>query len=315
MFAIIGIILIIFIAVEKRAVEPIVTTYFFKNRNFVLIITIATLFGAAFLGSILYLTQFNQQVFGATPTQSGLMLLPMVGGMTLTSVGVGQLIAKTGKYKIFMLVGFIVSTIAVFLLTTLSPTSSYAYEAFIIAFIGVGMGVGMPVINLAVQNEFEQRDLGAATSNSQLFRSIGSTVGVAIFGAILTAGIASSLGDMSSSPYIQKLSQSPAASKFGDLNKPDTLLMLNTPIVKQVIAEQTNGVADKLPTAIGSKMKDQIKTQQDEFASVIVKAYSDSMHKIFVIASILMAVATSLVLLLKERVLKSAKPTVTPGEI
>jgi EmrB/QacA subfamily drug resistance transporter len=315
MFVMIGMILIAFIAVEKRAAEPIVPAYFFRNRNFVLIITIATLFGSAFLGSILYLTQFNQQVFGATPTQSGLMLLPMVGGMTLTSVGVGQLIAKTGRYKIFMLIGFIVSTVAVFLLTTLNPTSSYIYEAFIIAFIGIGMGVGMPVISLAVQNEFEQRDLGAATSNSQLFRSIGSTVGVAIFGAILTAGIASSLGDMSNNSYIQKLSQSPAASKFGDLNKPDTLLMLNTPSVKQAIADQTNIAADKLPPAIGLKMKDQIKFQQADFASVIVKAYSDSMHKIFVIAAVLMAVATTLVLFLKERVLKSAKPTVTPGEI
>lgn len=315
MFIMIGIILMVFIAVEKRAAEPIVPIYFFKNRNFVLIITIATLFGSAFLGSILYLTQFNQQVFGATPTQSGLMLLPMVGGMTLTSVGVGQLIAKTGRYKIFMLVGFIVSTIAVFLLTTLGPDSSYTYEAFVIAFIGVGMGVGMPVISLAVQNEFEQRDLGAATSNSQLFRSIGSTVGVAIFGAILTAGIASSLGNMSNNPYIQNLSQSPAASKFGDLSKPDTLLMLNTPSVKQAIADQTNSVADKLPVVIGTVMKEQIKTQQADFASAIIKAYSDSMHKIFVIASVLMAMATVLVLLLKERVLKSAKPTTTPGEI
>ena len=137
MFSIIGIILATFIAVEKRATEPILPMNFFKNSNFVKIILIAMLFGSAFLGSILYLTQFNQQVFGASPTTSGLMLLPMVGGMTLTSVGVGQLISKTGKYKVFMKIGFLISTIAVLALTTLDPNTSYFYEAIIITFIGV----------------------------------------------------------------------------------------------------------------------------------------------------------------------------------
>ena len=315
MFAIVGIALVAFIAVERRFAEPILPIYFFKNRNFVKIIAIAMLFGSAFLGSILYLTQFNQQVFGASPTASGLMLLPMVGGMTLTSVGVGQLIAKTGKYKIFMKIGFIISTLAVLALTTLDPGSSYAYEAIIITFIGIGMGVAMPVISLAVQSEFEQKDLGVATSSSQLFRSIGSTVGVAIFGAILTAGIASGLGNMSDSKYIQTLKQSPAASMMGDITKPDTLLRLNTPSVKQNITNQANAAADKLPTAIGVEMKKQIVSQQTEFANVVVRAYSDGMHRIFIIATTLMASATVLVFTLKERVLKSAKPTTTPGEM
>ncbi|MEI7689461.1 MAG: MFS transporter [Candidatus Saccharibacteria bacterium] len=315
MFTIVGLALAAFVAVEKRAAEPIVPIYFFKNRNFVKIIVIAMLFGSAFLGSILYLTQFNQQVFGASPTTSGLMLLPMVGGMTLTSVGVGQLISKTGKYKIFMKIGFSIATIAVLALTTLDPNTSYVYEAIIITFIGVGMGVAMPVISLAVQNEFEQKDLGAATSSSQLFRSIGSTVGVAIFGAILTAGVASGLGNMSDSKYIQTLKQSPAASIMGDLTKPDTLLRLNTPSVKQNIADQSNAVADKLPTAIGVEMKKQIVSQQTEFANVVVRAYSDSMHRIFIIATVLMASATAIVFTLKERVLRSAKPIETPGEM
>ncbi len=315
MFIIVGLALAAFVAVEKKAAEPIVPMYFFKNKNFVLIMMIAILFGSAFLGSILYLTQFNQQVFGASPTTSGLMLLPMVGGMTLTSVGVGQLISKTGKYKLFLQAGFIISTIAVLSLTHLSPSSTYLQEAFMIALIGIGMGVGMPVISLVVQNEFEQKDLGAATSSSQLFRSMGSTIGVAIFGAILTAGLTAGLGNMSDNSYVKTLSQNPVASKFGDFTKPDTLLMLNTPSVKQKITDEANKAADKLPEVIGEKIKSKLATQQSEYAGIIVQAYSDSMHKIFVIAAILMAIATGLVFLLKERILKSAKPTTTPGEI
>jgi EmrB/QacA subfamily drug resistance transporter len=307
MFALIGLVLFIFIKHEARAKEPILPLYFFKNKNFVLIIVIAMLFGSAFLGSILYLTQFNQQVFGASPTESGLMLLPMVGGMTLTSVGVGQLIAKTGKYKVFMKIGFSVAAAAILSLLLLDSASNYLQEAFSIALLGLGMGVAMPIISLAVQNEFEQSDLGVATSSSQLFRSIGSTVGVAVFGAILTAGLASGLGNMSDNAYIKTLSQYPSASKMGALDNPDTLLMLNSPSVRQKINDQLNGAMSNLPATIGVQAKKQLVIQQNEYSGFIVKAYSDSMRRIFIVAFILMASATVLVYRLKERPLRVSK--------
>src|SRR5690606_16250418 len=92
--------LAIYIRVELRADEPITPLGFFANRTFSAVMATALLFGAAFLGAILYLTQFNQQVFGATATEAGLMLLPMVAGLTITSALTGQLITRTGKYKI-----------------------------------------------------------------------------------------------------------------------------------------------------------------------------------------------------------------------
>src|SRR5690606_15731237 len=127
--------------IERRAKEPILPLRLFKNRNFVLIMAIATLFGAAFLGAILYLTQFNQQVFGASPTESGLMLLPMIAGLMFTSIVSGQIIARTGRYKIFMQVGIVLATVMVALLTTLTPESSYAYEAVLMLLLGAGLGV------------------------------------------------------------------------------------------------------------------------------------------------------------------------------
>lgn len=313
MFSIVALATTGFILAERRADEPILPPYFFKNRNFVLIMSIALLFGSAFMGAILYLTQFNQQVFGASPTESGMMLLPMVGGLMLTSVVSGQLISRFGRYKIFMQVGFIVATISVVCLTFLTPEIGYLYEAVVMVCLGMGMGVAMPVINLAVQNEFEQKDLGAATSSSQLFRSLGSTIGVAVFGAILTAGIVSGLGDMNQNDYVKTLKQNPVASKIGSFNDSSTLLTLNMPDVKQKINQQADKAFKALPEAVGDKAQATFTAEQDEYASIITHTFSDSLRGIFITSASLMAVATVLVFALKERELRSAKSSETPG--
>ncbi|MEO6109603.1 MAG: MDR family MFS transporter [Candidatus Saccharimonadales bacterium] len=302
------------ILVERKVKEPILPLEFFKNKNFVLLVSIAALFGASFMGSILYLTQFNQQVFGATPTESGLMLLPMVGGLMLTSIASGQIISRIGRYKIFMQVGFILATMCMIALTTLNPQSGYTYEAIIMIFLGMGMGVAMPTLNLAVQNEFEQRKLGVATSSNQLFRSLGSTLGTAVFGALLTAGIIANIAPIQATPYVQTLSRSSEVSRLGDINDPNTLLTINMPAVqKEITAGAEKGFAT-LPAPIADAATTKFLDNQKNFSSLVTQTFSDSLSRIFVVASILMAVATVLVFLLTERPLKSAKPTDTPGE-
>jgi MFS family permease len=267
------------------------------------------------MGSILYLTQFNQQVFGATPTQSGLMLLPMVGGIMVSSIGAGQIISRIGKYKIFMQVGFIVATIAMFMLSLLTPETGYAYEAIIMTILGLGMGVAMPVINLAVQNEFEQNELGAATSSSQLFRSLGSTIGTAVFGAMLTAGIVAHLGNIQDSAYIQTLKQSPAASKIGDFSDANTILNINMPDTKATITTAAQNSFQAIPEPVRDVVATSFKAQQDTFASTVTHAFSTSLSRIFVTAAGFMIIATVGVFGLKERALRAAKPTETPGEV
>lgn len=313
-FMIVALALAGFIWAEHRAKDPIIPLRFFKNRNFVTIMATVLLFGGAFMGSILYLTQFNQQVFGATPTESGLMLLPMVGGIMFSSILSGQIISRTGRYKIFMQIGFTVATLAMAALTFLSPESSYLYEAIVMTILGLGMGVAMPVLNLAVQNEFEQKDLGAATSSNQLFRSLGSTIGTAVFGAMLTAGILTQVPAMRDTAYIQSLSSSPQVSKIGSLDDPDTLLTLNTPDVKQKITDAATTQIDTLPKPYQQKALDAFQKNQDEFASKVTHAFSDSLQRIFIVASIMIAGATVLVFTLKERKLHSASPDETPGE-
>jgi EmrB/QacA subfamily drug resistance transporter len=313
MYAIVAICTIGFILVERRAKEPIIPLSFFRNRNFVLIMGVATLFGAAFLGSILYLTQFNQQVFGATPTQSGLMLLPMIAGLMLTSITSGQIISRTGRYKIFMQVGIVLATVMVGLLSTLTPSSTFAYEAVLMFLLGGGLGVVMPVMNLAVQNEFEQHELGAATSSSQLFRSLGSTIGVAIFGAMLTAGLTSGLMNIQSDTYVQTLSKSAAVSQIGNLNDPNTLLNLNSPDIKHKISDGFTDSVAKLPAPARAQATIQFSDAQSDYSNKVVSAFSGSLQRIFLVSATLMFLAAILVFSIKEKPLRAASPQASPG--
>lgn len=314
LFAIVALTIAAFIYVEHKAKEPILPLRFFKNANFVKIIIISMLFGSAFMGSILYLTQFNQQVFGATPTDSGLMLLPMVGGIMVSSITVGQLIARIGRYKIFMQVGFSVATVAMIFLTTLTPESSYAYEAAIMVVLGMGMGVAMPVLNLAVQNEFSQAELGIATSSNQLFRSLGSTIGTAVFGAMLTAGILTHVDEIRDTAYVQSISQNTAVSRIGEINDPNTLLTLNMPDIKNEITNGANKQLDTLPEPAQTKARGVFEANQDEFASKVTHAFSQSLRMIFIAAAFLIGTATILVFTIKERKLSPASAEDTPGE-
>ena len=314
MFTVVGLAVAGFIYAEHKAQDPIIPLRFFKNRNFVLILGIAALFGAAFMGSILYLTQFNQQVFGATPTESGLMLLPMVGGIMLTSIVSGQIISRTGRYKIFMQVGFTVATAAMIAMSFLDANSSYAYEAIVMTVLGLGMGVGMPVLTLAVQNEFEQKDLGVATSSNQLFRSLGSTIGTAVFGAVLTAGIMSQIPAMQGTQYVQSLSSSEQVAQIGSLDDSNTLLTINTPDIQEKITNGAMQQINNLPEPERQTALDTFKVQQEEFASKVKQAFSDSLRQIFIVASVMIGASTVMVFMLKERKLRAASPNDTPGE-
>lgn len=316
MFSIVAVATAAFIWVEKRASEATLPLRFFKNRNYVLIMGIATLFGSAFMGAILYLTQFNQQVFGATPTKSGLMLLPMIAGMMTTSITSGRIISKTGRYKIFMQIGIVTATLMIGLLTTLTPESHYAYEGVIMLILGAGLGVVMPVMNLAVQNEFQQHDIGVATSSSQLFRSLGSTVGVAIFGALLTAGVTSHLGTniATTDPYVHQLASNPAAAKIGDLNDSSTLLNLNMPATKDKINKQFSQSVSALPASTRDQVTKDFTANQNAFADKVTHAFSNSLQRIFEVSTILMLGAAVLVFSIKEKPLHKADPTETPGE-
>jgi len=306
---------IAFVTVQRRTPEPILPLSLFSNRTFVLLMGVATMFGTGFIGSILYLTQFNQQVFGATPTESGLMLLPMVAGIMVASIGSGQIIARTGRYKAFMQFGIVLATAMVALLATLTPESSYLYEAAVITLLGLGLGFVMPVMNIAVQNEVEQKHLGIATSSVQLFRGLGSTVGIALFGAMLTMGIATQLREIELNPYVRQLEDSSVATRIGSLNDPNTLLTLNTNDVRTQVGVEYEASAKRIPAELRPAARQEFMSNQVEYSNVVAQAFSDSLRGIFITSAALMLLASVLVFFIQERELKKARPEATPGEI
>ena len=303
----------LFVFAERRAAQPIIPLRFFANQTFTSVMIAATLFGAAFLGAIIYLTQFNQQVFGADATTAGLMLLPMMAGMTLTSTTTGIVVSKIGKYKRFIIGGFALAGAGVLSLMLLTPDSPYWHEAIIMVFIGLGLGMSMPILNLAVQNEFEQRDLGAATSSSQLFRGLGSTIGTALMSGILTVGVASGIGDVNKDAYIETLRQSPAASQVlpAEIDA-NAVLQLNAQ--QDVIRDGVeNSLAQaQLPASLQTKELTSFAEQQDAFSEKVTESFSDAIHRIFLVAGGLMFVALIAALYIKERPLRGSHDG-TPG--
>jgi EmrB/QacA subfamily drug resistance transporter len=178
----------------RRAAEPVLPLKLFRNPVFRVAAGIGLAAGFAMFGALSFLPLFLQVVHGVSPTISGVYLLPMVLGMLLTSIGSGQIIARTGRYKVFPIVGTFILAIALFLLSTLDETTPTALMNVYFFLLGFSLGLIIQVLVIAVQNSVDFEDLGAATSGATFFRTIGGSFGVSVFGAIFSNQLASQLG-------------------------------------------------------------------------------------------------------------------------
>jgi EmrB/QacA subfamily drug resistance transporter len=179
--------LIGFIAVERRAAEPMLPLSLFRNRIVVVCCAVGFIVGLAMFGSVTYMPLYLQVVRGASPARAGLELTPMMAGLLVTSIVSGRIISRIGRYRIFPIIGTAVMTVALVLLSTLGVASAAWQAPVYMLVLGLGLGMVMQVLILAVQNAVDYRDLGVATSGATLFRSIGGSVGVAAFGALFAA--------------------------------------------------------------------------------------------------------------------------------
>ena len=177
----------------RRAAEPVLPLRLFRNSVFTVSAGISVAAGFAMFGSISYLPLFLQVVHGVSPTLSGVYLLPMVGGLLITSITSGQLIARTGRYKIYPIIGSAMLVIALFLLSRLDEHTSTGLLSLYFFLLGLSLGLIIQVLVIAVQNSADFEDLGAATSGVTFFRSIGGSFGVSVFGAIFSNRLASEL--------------------------------------------------------------------------------------------------------------------------
>jgi EmrB/QacA subfamily drug resistance transporter len=185
--------LLAFVLRQLRVSEPIVPMALFRNGVFRTTSVIGFIVGLAMFGAIVFMPLFLQVVQGATPTEAGLELLPMMAGLLVASIVSGRLISRLGRYKIFPVIGTALAAIGMFMLSTTKVDTPYWQIALALLVLGLGIGNVMQVLIIAVQNSVNPKDVGVATSGSTFFRSVGGTIGTALFGAVMTARLASEL--------------------------------------------------------------------------------------------------------------------------
>ena len=194
---IIGIALIgLFIVQERRAPEPVLPLRLFRNSIFTVANVSSFIVGLAMFGVIIFVPLYLQVVNGATPTKSGLLLTPLMLGLIVGSVGSGRIITHWGRYKVFPVAGMVTMTIGLFLLSLFDAHTSRLTQSLYMAVVGLGIGLVMQVLVLAVQNAVDGRDMGTATSATSFFRSMGGAFGVALFGSIFNNRLEANLGKL-----------------------------------------------------------------------------------------------------------------------
>lgn len=180
-----AVLMVAFVLQEAHVAEPILPLRLFRESVFTVSSSISALVGMAMFGATVFLPLYFQIITGASPTRSGLLMIPMVTGLMLTSISSGRIISRTGKYRIFPISGAIITTLGLYLLSHIGVETPHVVTSVYMFILGCGIGLMMQTLVLAVQNVVPQKDMGAATSGVSFFRSMGGAFGVAIFGTLL----------------------------------------------------------------------------------------------------------------------------------
>ncbi|MFG1846618.1 DHA2 family efflux MFS transporter permease subunit [Micromonospora carbonacea] len=225
----------LFLLQEARVAEPILPLRLFRSRTFALANGAGFVLGLVMFGSIIFIPLYLQIVKGASPTRSGLLMLPMMAGIIVTSILTGRAMTRIGRYKWFPVAGSAVLLAGMLLFTRLAVDTSLWLAFGYLTVIGVGLGLSMQSLILAVQNSVGPRDLGAGTSSATFFRSLGGSFGVAILGAVLSSRLADQLAARMPAALAQLPPQQRAAVLAGggadvSINDPATILALPGPV-------------------------------------------------------------------------------------
>jgi EmrB/QacA subfamily drug resistance transporter len=229
-----------FVAIERRASEPVIPLRLFRSRVFSVGNAFAFLAGVAMFGTIIFLPVYLQAVKGMSPTQSGLALLPAIIGIFSTSITAGQLITRTGRYKIFPVIGAVIMTAGLLALSQLHVDTPFWQVALYEYLFGAGLGFTMQTIVVAVQNSVEHRDMGSATSSITFFRQMGGSVGAAVFGAVLSSRLALYLSEQLAQAGIRPGAGGPRI----EANDVQGIQQLTEPVRSVVLSAFTNALDD-----------------------------------------------------------------------
>jgi EmrB/QacA subfamily drug resistance transporter len=259
---------LLFLRWESQAVEPILPLSLFKNHTFNITSVLGFIIGAGMFGALIMLPLYLQVVQGESPSSAGLKLIPLMLGIVTTSIFSGKAISKTGKYKKFPIAGTIIMTSGLALMTTLDTNTPYWQVAIFAAMVGMGLGLTMQTMVIALQNSIDFKDLGVATTSNTFFRSLGSVFGAAIFGTILT----NRLGHYLVKDFADLASTNPTAVAGFDAAK------------LEGVTNNTSILAD-LPPLI---------------QETVLQSFVNSFHVVFMVAAPIIAVGIFCALKLRE---------------
>ena len=232
--------LLAFVFVETRAEEPVLPLRLFTSSTFSLSVIASFLIAMSMFGAMIYIPVFAQGVVGIDATNSGLVLMPMMVGMIVLGIVSGALVTRTGRYKEIMLLGVAIMGVGAWLLARMDHTATQTQLTVAMIVYGIGLGMAMQLYTLVVQNGAAPRDMGVATASTQFFRNVGSTVGIAIFGTIMTSGLAEAIKGHLPAAVAAKM---PAGgTSAGDVLDPEKLAAL-PPIVADAVRQ---GLAERL---------------------------------------------------------------------
>lgn len=277
--------LILFLQTERVAKQPILPLDLFKSRIFTVSVAVTFLSGMAMFGAIVFIPLFAQLVLGTSATASGTILTPLMVGLITSSIITGQLISKTGKYKLNAIFGMAGLAAGLLWLSTITPETTKTGLILRLAVTGLGLGSTIPVLNIAIQNAFDNSRIGVVSASSQLFRSIGGTVGTAIFGSVLNNTLTHKTASLASNSFVQ------ASPKLQPLTAEKTQGLLS-PLSQHATLE----ALAKVPGASG----DAIRHSYTILISGAKVAFASSVAEVFLIGSAITAIALVLTFFLPE---------------
>ena len=273
-----------FIIIERKMGEDaILPLHIFKSRTFSLTTLLGVIVGMGMFGGMISLPLVLQIVYGATATEAGYLMIPMVMGLMISSIMSGQITGKTGKYKIFMVLGTALMSISFLYLSTLVYTWAIWQISIGMVIMGLGLGQMMQTLTIASQNAVEAKDIGVATSSSTFFRQMGGTLGVAVFLSILFNSLADKGAEIGS-----KI-QAAITSNPGLLNDPRNAVFTSGQDVSELIQSDSSF----------------LKTASPELADPIKQAFAESTASVFIAASAVVITAFVLSIFIKEVALRT----------
>lgn len=282
-----------FIFAESKAKEPIIPLSLFKNSVFNSSAIITFLTGAAMFGAIVYIPLFAQLIQGVSATKSGTIMTPLMIGLIAASAVSGQIVARLGKYKPNALFGAALLTVALFWLSLIDTHVTSTGLMIRMVVLGISLGFLMPVFNIAVQNAFSRDKLGVVTAATQMFRSVGGTVGIALLGVAFSVTLGTKAQTLAQTNYGQTVS--------GRVDVTDSS------VVQGMLLPENRHKAEQTFTSLPPAQKQQISHDFATFVASAKEIFTASVKRVFQLSTILAAVALAFTLFLKEIPLKGHK--------